>query len=247
MDPGHGPQDENAATVILWNADGTERSRLPGAWGPVQFSADSQTLATHGAEGVVNVYDVPAGRLRCTIASGGMEISRFVLSQDGRQVALVEERAGQDRNIPVHLYDVDTGRATAVLHGETQALRSLAWSPNGRTLATGHGDRFMAVGWIKHWDAQTGQELATFWGHHSLVHDLLFTPEGKRLLSASATEIKFWDPVTGQEVLSLPGGGRLQLAQGGQLLAVGPNAANGSRLRLWRSASAEEVVAPEPR
>ncbi len=214
----------------------------------MQFSADGRTLAAHSADGRVKVFDMPDGRLRATTARRQHPIDKvigphkFILSPDGRRVAIVEEYVPSDKDMPVPIYDAGTGLQTAVLHGETRALRCLAFSPDGKTLATGHGEaRWVAVGWIKLWDADTGRELVTLWGHRSGVHDLLFTQDGKRLLSAASTEIKFWDPVVGQEVMSLPGGGKLQMTPDCRTLAVGPDADNDSRVRIWRAASADEV------
>jgi WD40 repeat protein len=59
---------------------------------------------------------------------------------------------------------------------------------------------------VKVWDAQTGKELQTLKGHTELVWGVIFSPDGKRLASASGDKtVKIWDTQTGQVLHSLKG------------------------------------------
>jgi WD40 repeat protein len=241
MNPEMQPQGVGKPTLLFWNPDGTQRLQSNQAWGPVQFSADGLTLAAHSAEGGVKVFDMPSGRLRCTTVrvphrnNDVVEPTRFSLSSDASRIAIMEALHPSNQDGPVRIYDAKTGRLTATLQGQTRGIRSLAFSIDGKVLATGHGESsWVSVGWIKLWDADTGQEISTLWGHHGGVHDLLFTPDGKRLISASSSDVKLWDPVVRQVVMSLPGGGKLQMTPDGRTLAVGPTGDNDSHIRLWR-------------
>lgn len=79
--------------------------------------------------------------------------------------------------------DAHTGRVLAV-----------AYSPDGREVATGSADRM-----IKIWDAENGTCLKTLKGHSGDVSDLSFTPDGKYLISGSADgTAKFWNRKTGE-------------------------------------------------
>jgi hypothetical protein len=71
---------------------------------------------------------------------------------------------------------------------------SVAYSPDGRRIATAGADRTVKV-----WDAATGQELLTLRGHSDDVAGLAYSPDGRRLASASYDRtVKVWNgtPVT---------------------------------------------------
>jgi tetratricopeptide (TPR) repeat protein len=59
---------------------------------------------------------------------------------------------------------------------------------------------------VKLWDAASGQELLSLKGHAGFINDVAFSPDSKRLASASWDKtVKLWDAASGQEVLSLKG------------------------------------------
>src|SRR4051812_2215964 len=81
------------------------------------------------------------------------------------------------------------------LKGDTGGVRSVAYSPDGNTLASGNGD-----GTIKLWDVAAGRERATLKGHTFPVGSVAYSPDGKTLASGSQDgTIKLWDVTTGKE------------------------------------------------
>ena len=59
---------------------------------------------------------------------------------------------------------------------------------------------------MKVWDATSGQETLTLKGHTDAVMSVAFSPDGKRLASASGDQtVKVWDATSGQETLTLKG------------------------------------------
>ena len=87
------------------------------------------------------------------------------------------------------------------LKGHSSEVGSVAFSPDGKRLASGSTDKT-----IKIWDTVTGKELLTLKGHSKGVDSVAFSPDGKRLASASGDKtIKLWDTVTGKELLTLKG------------------------------------------
>jgi len=75
----------------------------------------------------------------------------------------------------------------------------VAFSPDGKTLATSSYDKLIYV-----WDTSTGAKLKTLKDHIDAIYALAFTPDGKRLVSVSADRgVKVWDPAAGERLYTM--------------------------------------------
>ncbi|MEW5856684.1 MAG: WD40 repeat domain-containing protein, partial [Cyanobacteriota bacterium] len=89
----------------------------------------------------------------------------------------------------------------ATLRGHDSSVNSVSFSPDGKTLASGSGDKT-----IKLWEVATGKLLTTLTGHDSPVSSVSFSPDGKTLASGSVDKtIKLWDVATGKPLTTLTG------------------------------------------
>jgi WD40 repeat protein len=75
----------------------------------------------------------------------------------------------------VRVWDADTGKELAVLHGHSGDVLSVSFSPDGKRLASGSDDKTVRL-----WDVQTGKEITVFIGHSGTVRSVSFSPDGKR-------------------------------------------------------------------
>jgi WD40 repeat protein/transcriptional regulator with XRE-family HTH domain len=101
----------------------------------------------------------------------------------------------------LRLWEVGSGRLLHTFEGETNRTSCVAFSPDGRTLASGSCHRTI---WL--WDVKQRRHRATLSGHTSEIYEIAFTPDSSHLLSTSEDNtLRMWDTESGQCVRVLQG------------------------------------------
>jgi RNA polymerase sigma factor (sigma-70 family) len=203
----------------------------------------------------VRVVNLETGRLQKTIELDG--IHRVVtFSPDGKTLAIGGQYVPQKLDGPfertVRLWDLTAGKVVKEFKQELDAaaveetgyldgLRDLAFSPDGKLLASADAD------WkVRLLEVETEKVLQTLDGHTSVILAVAFAPDGKTLVSGSFDEtVRVWDVGTGKELRKLKGNkGRvssLSYSPDGSLVATGGTVDKGgaSEVILWDAATWE--------
>jgi len=146
----------------------------------------------------LKIWDTGTGR---EVLSLGDPARTVCFSFDGKRLASVLDAT-------IHLWDATSGRKLLTLTGHTKQVRSLAFTPDGKSLASSADDESVRV-----WDLPAGQEKRAFRGQPSEYanSDLAFGPDSKQLALATSSQgewkVKTWDATTGQEGFDLGGSG----------------------------------------
>ena len=170
-------------------------------------------------------WQLPEGA-KMRVGKGKVNDVKFSLDGDLLAVAT---------NIGVWLYDANVGAEIALLNDKPRNIRTIAFSPDSKTLATGGWSR---EGAIQLWNIDTATQVSIMGKDIGSVGVLTFSEDGKTLASVGSTKgLRFhvWDVDTGLEVSHFKG---QQNNFNFDVLAISPNhrffaSAGGKKVFLW--------------
>jgi WD40 repeat protein len=161
----------------------------------VAFSPDGKSLAvgfgeySHDRTYRATLYEAATGKETATFPGPKGGVNDLAFHPDGRHVAV----AGLGI---VEVWDVVSQTKARELRGHSNWVYCLAFSPDGKWLATGGWDRT-----IKLRDAASGAERLTIFAHDGFVLDLAFSPDSRTLASTSEDRsVRLWEIPTGRQI-----------------------------------------------
>ncbi len=237
--------------VTLFNpADGKSLGKVATGAGYVKslaFSRDGQLLIA-GSYQSLSVWDSATLKQRSTVSGHTGFITGMAVSPDGTLLAT----SSDDESI--RLWSLPDMMPGAILLGHGYPVQSVCFSADGKLLASAAGDfdRVTRPGEEMVWDLATGKATLTFVDHLKAATDVVFSLDGKFLLSTSVDEtINVYDLAQKKaigyfgghsrptnSVLFLPDGTTVASASGGR--AKGMN-----EIKLWDRATGEVKASVE--
>jgi WD40 repeat protein len=207
----------------------------------VAFSPDGKTVLTGSKDKMARRWDAATGKLIGRPLPHPDAVWRVAFGADGKTL-LTGSGDPFDNRSPLkpseaRLWDAATGAPIGWLpHLAPSTLRAVAFSPDGKTILTGGGDR---SGQARLWAAATGKPLGEPLAHPEAVLAVAFNPDGKTAATACQDgTVRFWDVPAGKPV-----GEPLRHERAVTAVAFSPD---GTKILTGRGGSPGSVPSPSP-
>ena len=214
----------------------------------LDFSGDGSRLVTSGADRAVCAFDVASGE-QLTRIEFPDDLKRVAFSPDGKLIAVT------CANRKLYLCNADTGQKVRDM-SHPACPWGVAFSPDGGQVITGTGGVLVGKtsdlmvqpeddNTLRIWDVATGKLLGELKGHTHTISSIAYSPDGRRVASASLDRsLRLWDVETRRELARVDGQGWCNEAVfsfDGTLVLVGGGAEKNFQQRRWYEYPKERV------
>lgn len=189
----------------------------------LSWSRDGRYLAAVG-RGYIHIWDTDRSELTASVKHRLHDYTCVSWSSDGLTLA-----AGYGSKVAI--WQLMTGKRVGLYHYRAP-VNIVAWSPNGRYLASGGYDQTIQV-----WDISRQSLVVTYHNHIQPICAISWSPDSQRIASSSfASQVNVWDVLTGQEIISYQAHAGMTLAvswspDGNSILSGGSD----RRVCIWRA------------
>ncbi len=236
--------EENA--VQLWDAATDRQLYAVRPAGFMVFSPDSKYLLIGSGDQIARLWDVGGGQLVQVFAGHSGAINNVAYSPDGKYALT----AAADNT--ARLWDVASGQTLQILAEHASPVFGVAFSPDNKWLGTGGSGDGLALLWNGPTGSAAAPGLPRFAGHTDSVWTAFFSPDGRKIVTASNDHtVRIWDGASGKELQRITADeveardavfspdGKTLLTSGGDNTAKLWDAASGKQLLTFRGHTGE--------
>ncbi|GAC1349138.1 MAG: hypothetical protein NVSMB27_19430 [Ktedonobacteraceae bacterium] len=174
----------------------------------VAWSPDGTFIASAGVDKTVLVWDVSTRRILFTFNGHTDRVTALAWSPDGKYIA----SASNDRTIQIWEWAKDSSRKffssflfpsrhKHVYRGHSRKVTALAWSHDGRRIASTGNDKTMQV-----WDATTDKLSFIYRNPSSGMNTVAWSPDSRYLAAGGNDKtVQVWDAITRNSICTYHG------------------------------------------